>query len=75
MTVSYSTPGVFMHRSSRAGAAAVEMAVVLPLFLLVVFGIVEFGRGMLVRELLANTARLGPDAQLSKARPTLKSRH
>jgi Flp pilus assembly protein TadG len=48
-----------MNRSKRTGAAAVEMAVVLPLFLLVVFGIVEFGRGMMVKQLLANSARLG----------------
>jgi Flp pilus assembly protein TadG len=54
-----STPGVYMHRSSRTGAVAVEMAVVLPLFMLIVFGIVEFGRGMMVKQLLANSARLG----------------
>ncbi len=37
----------------------VEMAVVLPVFLLVLFGIVEFGRAMMVEQLLANGARLG----------------
>jgi Flp pilus assembly protein TadG len=35
------------------------MALTLPIFLLVVFGIIEFGRAMMVGELLANAARLG----------------
>jgi Flp pilus assembly protein TadG len=45
--------------NTRRGAAAVEMALVLPLFLLVVFGIVEFGRAFMVEHLLANAARVG----------------
>jgi Flp pilus assembly protein TadG len=47
------------HHIGRRGAAAVEMALVLPLFLLVVFGIVEFGRAFMVEHLLANAARVG----------------
>ncbi len=39
--------------------AAVELAVILPVFLLVVIGIIEFGRGMMVEQLLANCARMG----------------
>lgn len=35
------------------------MAIVLPLFLLVVFSIVEFGRAMMVSQLVTNAARLG----------------
>jgi Flp pilus assembly protein TadG len=47
------------HRHSRRGAAVVEMAFVLPIFLLVVFGIVEFGRAFMVEHLLANATRMG----------------
>src|SRR4051794_5418889 len=46
----------------RRGAAAVEMALVTPLFLMMVFGIIEFGRGMMVSNLLVNTAREGTRA-------------
>jgi hypothetical protein len=42
---------------SRHGAAAVEMAIVLPLFLTLIFGIIEFGRAMMVQQILVNTAR------------------
>ena len=45
--------------AERNGAAAVEMAFVLPLFLLVVWGIVEFGRAMMVGQLATNAARYG----------------
>lgn len=47
------------RRASRLGSAVVEMAVVLPLFVLIVFGIVEFGRAMMVSQLLTNAARHG----------------
>ena len=43
----------------RRGAAAVELAIVLPVFLLVIFGIVEFGRAFMAEHILANGARLG----------------
>ena len=41
----------------RRGATAVEMAIVLPLLLALVFGIIEFGRAMMVQQILVNTAR------------------
>ncbi len=44
-------------RTNRSGAAAVEMALVLPIFLLFVFGIVEFGRAMMVSQLITTAAR------------------
>jgi Flp pilus assembly protein TadG len=43
----------------RSGAAVVEMAICLPLLFTVVLGIVEFGRGMMVSELVNNSAREG----------------
>ena len=43
----------------RRGAALVEMALVLPIFLMVVLGIVEFGRAMMVSQLVTNAAREG----------------
>lgn len=41
----------------RHGAAVVEMAVVMPIFVMVVLGIVEFGRAMMVGQMLTNSAR------------------
>lgn len=37
----------------------VEVALVLPIFLLVVFGIIEFGRALMVGQLITNGARFG----------------
>lgn len=42
---------------SRRGAAVVEAALVLPIFFLVVMGIIEFGRAFMVSQLLQNAAR------------------
>lgn len=44
---------------ARRGAALVEMALVLPVFLMVIFGIIEFGRGMMVGQMVTNAAREG----------------
>ena len=43
----------------RRGAALVEMAMVLPIFITVTLGIVEFGRAMMVAQLVTNAAREG----------------
>jgi Flp pilus assembly protein TadG len=43
----------------RKAAAAVEFAVVSPLLFTAVLGIIEFGRAMMVLELLNNAARAG----------------
>lgn len=53
-----------MHRSLRSeqGAAAVEFALVLPLLILLVFGIVEFGRGYNAKVTLTHAAREGARA-------------
>ncbi|MGH9174036.1 MAG: TadE/TadG family type IV pilus assembly protein [Vicinamibacterales bacterium] len=47
------------HCSRRRGAALVEAAIVLPIFFMVVLGIIEFGRAMMVSQLITNAAREG----------------
>lgn len=47
------------QNTQHRGAAAVEMAIVLPIFFMVVMGIVEFGRAMMVGQLVTNAARHG----------------
>lgn len=41
----------------RHGAALVEMALVLPVFMMVVLGIIEFGRALWVANMVTNAAR------------------
>lgn len=46
-------------RKNRRGAAAVEFAVVAPLFFLLVFGMIEFGRMVMIQQILTNASREG----------------
>ena len=46
-------------KNARRGAAMVEMALVLPVFLMLIMGIIEFGRAMMVSNLVTNAAREG----------------
>ncbi len=46
-------------RRNRQGAAAVEFALVAPLFFLMVFGMIEFGRAIMVQQVLTNASREG----------------
>jgi Flp pilus assembly protein TadG len=46
-----------MRKPRRRGAATVEFAVVAPVFLLFVLGVLEFGRAMMVAESVNNAAR------------------
>jgi Flp pilus assembly protein TadG len=48
-----------MYRIKRRGAAAVEFAVVAPVFIMLIFGMVEFGRMVMVQQVLTNAAREG----------------
>lgn len=43
----------------RRGTAVVELALVLPVFLLLVFGMIEFGRAVMVQHTLVNASREG----------------
>lgn len=51
--------------SERRGVAAVEMALVAPLFMLMVLGIIEFGRYLMVGQLVTNAAREGARMAIS----------
>jgi hypothetical protein len=46
-------------RRNRRGAAAVEFAVVAPVFFLLVFGMIEFGRMVMVQQVITNASREG----------------
>ena len=43
----------------RNGVAATEFAIVVPVFVLLVFGILELGRALMVQQLLTNASRVG----------------
>jgi len=49
--------GRVFSRRCRRGAAVVEMAVVAPLLLTLLFGVMEFGWSFMVHETITNTAR------------------
>ena len=46
-------------QEQRRGAAMVEMAVCFPIFMLMLLGIIEFGRALMVSQLVTSAARLG----------------
>lgn len=46
-------------RRNRRGAAAVEFAIVAPIFFLMVFGMIEFGRVVMVQQIITNASREG----------------
>ncbi|MHB0960815.1 MAG: TadE/TadG family type IV pilus assembly protein [Pirellulaceae bacterium] len=46
-------------RHHRRGVAAVELAIVLPILLLALVGIIEFGRAVMVQQIITNAAREG----------------
>jgi len=48
-----------MNLSNQKGAALVEMAIILPILLVLVFGILEYGRVMFMTNVLNNAAREG----------------
>lgn len=47
------------RRGDRRGTSAVEFAFIAPLFFLLVIGMVEFGRAMMVQQVLTNASREG----------------
>jgi Flp pilus assembly protein TadG len=51
-----------LFRRNRRAAAAVEFAIVAPIFLLMVFGMIEYGRMVMVYQILTNASREGARA-------------
>jgi Flp pilus assembly protein TadG len=51
--------GDLKHRKKRKGAAAVEFALVAPVFVLLVFGMIEYGRMVMVQQVITNASREG----------------
>ena len=46
-------------RRNRQGAAVVEFAIVAPVFFLLVFGMIEYGRMVMVQQVITNASREG----------------
>ena len=46
-------------RRNRSGAAVVEFAIVAPVFFLLVFGMIEYGRMVMVQQVITNASREG----------------
>ena len=55
-------PRIANVRRARRGVATVEFAVLAPVFFVVVLGVIEFTRAMMVEELLTNAAHEGARA-------------
>lgn len=51
-----------LYRRNRRATAAVEFAVVAPVFLLLVFGMIEYGRMVMVQQVITNASREGARA-------------
>ena len=50
------------YRKQRRAAAAVEFAIVAPVFFLLVFGMIEYGRMVMVQQVITNASREGARA-------------
>lgn len=59
-------------RSKRRGAAAVEFAIVAPVFLIMIFGLVEFGRLVMVQQVITNASREGARSGILDGATTFK---
>jgi len=47
------------RRKRRRGAAVTEFAIVAPIFFMMVVGFIEFGRALMVQQVLINASRVG----------------
>ncbi|MGH7258054.1 MAG: TadE/TadG family type IV pilus assembly protein, partial [Nitrospiraceae bacterium] len=61
-----------MKQHDERGAAAVEFAILLPVLMLILFGIIEFGMVMYSREIITNASREGARTGIvqATAKPT-----
>ena len=55
-----------LHRRKRRGAAVVEFAIVAPLFFLLIFGMIEYGRMVMVQQVITNASREGARRAVAK---------
>src|SRR4029079_19114449 len=46
-------------RLLRRGASATEFAIVAPVFFMMIIGFIEFGRALMVQQILVNASRVG----------------
>jgi Flp pilus assembly protein TadG len=58
-----------MRQSNERGVAATEFALILPVLLLILFGIIEFGMLMYSRTLITNASREGARAGIVQGPP------
>jgi Flp pilus assembly protein TadG len=58
-----------MRRQTADGVATVEFAIILPLFVLLLFGIIEFGLAIWRQEILTNASREGARAGIVSGAP------
>lgn len=58
-----------LRKQNDRGAVAAEFALLLPVFLLILFGIIEFGMLMYGREVVTNAAREGARAGIVQGPP------
>ncbi len=57
-------------RSNRSGVAVVEFAIVAPVFVLFVMGMIEVSRGLMIQEVITNAAREGARAAVVESSTT-----
>lgn len=62
-----------MGRRRERGAAAVEFAIVLPILLLFLAGIIDFGRAMYTQAIVTNAAREGARAAVVNANASARA--
>jgi Flp pilus assembly protein TadG len=58
-----------MRRLNERGAVAAEFALLLPVFMIILFGTIEFGMIMYSRELITNASREGARAGIIQVSP------
>jgi Flp pilus assembly protein TadG len=58
-----------MNKLNERGAVAAEFALLLPVLLIILFGIIEFGMIMYGREIVTNAAREGARAGIVQGPP------
>ena len=59
MTSRRTGSGELSPSRKRRGAAAVEFAIIAPVFFMFIIGITEFGRAMMVQQTITNASRVG----------------